>query len=136
MPPIPADVLAKMTPEQRQQFQQSMAATMGNMSKAVVTRSCLTEKTLQRGLDMSRPQENCHRTTSHVTSRLIDATMECTGEHKTTGTFHFEAVSPEQIRGDFSIVSTGGGNTMTIKRTMTGKWLGSDCGTVKPHDDQ
>lgn len=29
----------------------------------------------------------------------------------------------------------GGSNTMTMNRTLQGKWLDSDCGDVKPNEE-
>jgi hypothetical protein len=69
------------------------------------------------------------------TSKQIDVTMECTGEQKMNGTFHFEAIDRQSIRGNLNLVVSGSGNTMTIKRVMQGKWLGSDCGSVKPEGE-
>src|SRR5262249_998162 len=79
MPPIPPEVLAKMTPEQRAQMQASMAAAMGNASKPQVMKSCITEKSLERGLAMnSDAQQHCQRTIVNSTSRMIDAHVVCT----------------------------------------------------------
>ncbi len=49
-----------------------------------------------------------------------------------TGNLHIDAMDSETIRGTFNMVMSGGSNTMTVKRTLQGKWLGSDCGDVKP----
>ena len=136
MPPIPAELLAKMSPEQRAQMQARMAAAMAQSNKPDVTRSCISDKTLQRGLDLNQGERpECKRTTVNSTSKQIDVTMECTGEQKMNGTFHFEAIDRQNIRGNLNLVVSGGANTMTIKRTMQGKWLGSDCGSVKPESE-
>jgi hypothetical protein len=133
MPPLPPELLAQMSPEQRAQMQARMAAAMAQSNKPDVSRSCITEKTLQRGLDLNQgDRPECKRTTVNSTAKQIDVTMECTGEQKMNGTFHFEAIDRQSIRGNLNLVVSGGANTMTIKRTMQGKWLGSDCGSVKP----
>jgi hypothetical protein len=132
VPPIPPEVLARMTPEQRAQMQ----AAMGLASKPDVSRSCITEKTLQRGLDFGeRERPNCRRTMLNSTSRQIDVRMECTGRETMNGTFHFEAVDRQTMSGGINMAVTNGANTMTMKRTMHGKWLGSDCGSVKPMEE-
>jgi hypothetical protein len=136
MPPIPPEALARMPPQQRAQVQASIAAAMGQSSKPDVTRSCITEKTLQRGMDFNeRERANCKRTLLSSSSSQIDVRMECTGSEKTNGTFHIEAIDRQAIRGNLNLVVTNGANTMTIRRTMQGKWLGSDCGGVKPVEE-
>jgi hypothetical protein len=132
-PPIPPEALAGMPPEQRAQLQSRMAAAMERANKPDVSRSCVTEKTLQRGLDFSQgDRPNCKRTTSNSSSRQIDVQVECTGPEAMKGDFHFEAIDRQTMRGNINLVIGNGANKMTIKRVMQGKWLGSDCGTVKP----
>jgi hypothetical protein len=135
-PPIPPEVLAQMSPEQRAQMQAQMAAAMAQSNKPDVTRSCITDKTLQRGLDLDQGQRpDCKRTVVNSSSKQIDVRMECTGEQKMNGTFHFEATDRQSIRGNLNLVVSNGANTMTMKRTMQGKWLGSDCGSIKPTEE-
>jgi hypothetical protein len=52
-----------------------------------------------------------------------------------SGTFRFQALSREAIRGEVSMVLSGGDKPMTSKHTLDGKWLGADCGNVKPSGD-
>jgi hypothetical protein len=136
MPPIPPEALAQMPPEQRAQMQARMAAAMARSNKPDVSRSCITEKTLQHGLNFNeQDRANCKRTTVSSSSSQIDVRMECTGEQKMNGTFHFEAIDRQTMRGKIDLVVSNGANTMTMKRTMQGKWLGSDCGNVKPQGE-
>jgi len=136
MPPIPPQALAHMTPEQRAQV---MAAMQGHMNQPNVSRSCVTQKMIDRGMsfDRNRGGDHCTQTVTGSTSRSLDLKIVCTGEqHQDThGTMHIEATSRETFSGSFDMVSTDGENRMTMKRTMNGKWLGSDCGDVKPHVD-
>ncbi len=45
---------------------------------------------------------------------------------------HIDALSPTNFKGTFKMSETDQGKTMNVNGTMTGKWLGADCGTVKP----
>jgi hypothetical protein len=134
MPPMPPQVLAQMSPQQRAQM---MAAMQGKMNQPHVARSCVTQKMLDRGMTFDRPNDRCTQSVTGSTSHSVDVKVVCTGEQqqKTTGTMHMDASSRESFSGAFNMVSTDGTNTMTMKRTMQGKWLGSDCGTVKPHEE-
>lgn len=132
MPPVPPEVLAKMTPEQRAQ----MMAAMGAASKPTVVRSCITAKTLERGLNFNRMERpNCTQTTTNSSSRQVDVRLQCTGEQPMHGTFHIEAVDRQTMSGQLDMAVSSGANTMTMKRTMQGKWLSSNCGDVKPQEE-
>src|SRR5690348_6570180 len=75
-PPIPAEVLAKMTPEQRAKIEQQMAAGMAAANQPHVRKECITQKALERGLNFeNRP--NCKTTVLNSTPRLLDIAMEC-----------------------------------------------------------
>ena len=112
-----------------------MKAAMDASSKPDVRRSCITQKTLERGLDMSEKERgSCKRTVVASSSSLMDVRMECTGSEKMTGTLHFEAVNRQTMHGNINMVVTDGTNNMTIKRTMDGKWIGADCGSVRPEE--
>jgi hypothetical protein len=136
LPPIPPEALARMSAEQRAQMQAHMAAAMERSNKPDVRRSCITAKTLQRGLDFSQGERpNCKRTVLSSSSSQIDVRIDCTGDEKMNGNFHFEAVDRQTMRGTINLVISNGANKMTMNRTMQGKWLGSDCGSVKPYEE-
>lgn len=135
MPPIPPQVLAQMPPQQREQM---MAAMQGRMNQPSVSRSCVTQKMLDRGMTFDRPNnKQCTQTVTGSTARSLDVKVVCTGEQqqKTSGTIHMDSANRESFAGALNMVSTDGTNAMTIKRTMQGKWLGSDCGKVKPYEE-
>ncbi len=136
MPPIPPQALAQMSPEQRAQVMAAMQGAMSRINQPNVTRSCITQKILDRGLDLQRQgNENCKQNVISSTSQSLDMHVECTGQQRANGTLHIDAINTETFSGTFDVVTTDGTNTMTMKRTMQGKWLGSDCGSVKPHEE-
>lgn len=131
MPPIPPETLARMTPEQRAQMMAAMTS-----KQPEVSRSCITDKTLQHGFDMSeRERADCTRTVSNSTSRQVDVRIQCTGQQTMNGRFHIEANDRQTISGNLDFVVSSGPNTMTMKRTLRGKWISSDCGNVKPREE-
>jgi hypothetical protein len=136
MPPIPPQALANMSPQQREQIMAAMAGAMARANQPNVTRSCITQKMIERGWEPNQDHRgNCSQTRTSSTSSSLDARMVCTGEQQATGNLHIDALDRETIRGTFNMVMTGGSNTMTMKRTLQGKWLGGDCGDVKPHGE-
>jgi len=136
MPPIPPQALAQLSPQQREQVMAAMAGAMARANQPNVTRSCITQKMLERGWDPNQDHRgNCRQTLVSITSRSLDAHMECTGEEHGTGSLHIEALDSQTIRGAFNMMMADGTNSMTMSRTLQGKWLGSDCGNIKPHEE-
>ena len=44
----------------------------------------------------------------------------------------YEAPRPDIINGTVEITMNNGGRRMSMKQEMRGRWLGPDCGDVKP----
>jgi hypothetical protein len=134
VPPIPPQALARLSPEQRAQMMAAMQGAMTRMNQPSVSRSCVTQKMLDRGMDLDPKNGRCTHTVVASTPHSLEVRMVCTGEQKMNGTMHVDATSRETFTGALDMVSTDGTNTMTMKRTLQGRWLGSDCGDVKPHE--
>ncbi|MGE5536188.1 MAG: DUF3617 domain-containing protein [Acidobacteriota bacterium] len=134
-PPIPPEALARLTPQQRARFQASIAERMAQQNKAEVHQYCVTQKDLERGLDLKDAQtEGCKTTVISNSSSVMEMRQTCSGRHKVNGTIRIEAPNPETVVGKFNMVMSEGPNTMTMKFAMHGHWLGADCGNVKSDD--
>ncbi len=68
------------------------------------------------------------------TPTLRAGRLACTGEMTGGGNYRFEARGPESIVGNWDVIMSRGDKTMTMKGAVQGKWLGSDCGDVKPRE--
>ena len=136
-PPIPPEMLARLTPAQRAKFQAAMANSMARAAKPHVYKSCVTEKSLQHGFDPSEHNsaERCTPTVLSSSASMMDVRVECTGEHeRTSGRFHFEAPNQMTMNGTIDMTISDGARTMRIKRVMHGQWLGADCGKYAHND--
>jgi hypothetical protein len=131
-PPIPAADLAKLTPAQRAQMAAVMASAMSAANKPHTFKSCITADSLQRGFKDPELSNGCTQTILSSTSTDMEVKVACTGRHTMDGTFQFQAASPEAINGTIDMSVMEGSNTMKINRTITGRWVGADCGKVKP----
>jgi hypothetical protein len=132
-PPIPDDELAKLTPEQRAQLQAAMSAAAAQHAKPRVFKECLTEEKLKRGFDLGKDEDkNCKKSIVQSTSKVLQVHMECTGEQQAAGDFRFDAVDPATVTGKTNVVVSQGAKTMKISGDLHAKWLGADCGSVKP----
>jgi hypothetical protein len=132
-PPIPPEVLANMPPERRAQAEAMMQGAMARASEPQVMRNCVTEEQLRRGLNLDETHNpSCQRTVVSNSTRQLVVHEECAGAHPMVGDFRFAAVDRETMKGNINVVMGNGANTTTMKRSLQGKWLGSDCGDVKP----
>lgn len=131
-PQLPADALAKLTPEQRAMVQQRMAGASAGR-KTPPRKMCVTEATLARG-PRDRDQSSCKRTLTASTPQLMEFHVECTAPHPGSGTFRVKAADQESLTIDVDMVVTDNSTAVPIQRHMQGRWLAADCGSVKPND--
>jgi hypothetical protein len=126
-PPIPDDLLAKMTPEQRARMAASMAGGQPHTA-----RYCLTQEKLDKGANFNDTKPNCKQTVVTNTSKVVEVTQECTDDNATTSIrMRYEAINPETVNGTIHVDITRQGKTMVSDGTMQGKWISADCGDVK-----
>ncbi len=132
-PPIPTAQLDALPPAQRARIEAAMSAAMAASNKPHVYKECVTAESLQRGLNPD-PQmaNNCKQTVVSSSPTAMEVQIECTGRQKTTGTVSFETSGPAAMSGTVDMTVTDGTHTMNVTRQLQGKWLGADCGTVKP----
>jgi hypothetical protein len=125
-PPIPADAMARLTPEQRAR----MEAAMNRAPHTQTRKSCLKKEDLEKGATFGQDRKNCARTVLTSTSSKMDVRLQCDeGDGmKTNATLKVEALNSENVKGAVEAESSGGGNKMNMKSNFTAKWLGPVCG--------
>jgi hypothetical protein len=131
VPPIPPEVLARLTPEQRAKLDQQPTGPHHSVSKR-----CLTQADVDKGFEPMTGMEGakCTRTVTADTPTLRAGHLACSGEMTGGGNYRFEARTPESIVGNWDLAMSSGDRTMTMKGAVQAKWLGSDCGDVKPRE--
>jgi Protein of unknown function (DUF3617) len=131
-PPIPADMLAKMTPEQRAKFDQMMKQRAAQGPTTVTSKHCVTKEELNRSNMLGDDDKACTRTVIASTRSKLEAKVKCNREGSTqTGVYRVEAVDSGSVKGSMEMVMAGGDNKMTINSTFSGKWVGPACGSTK-----
>jgi hypothetical protein len=133
---IPEDRLAKMTPEQRAQVEAMMASRMGGGAQPIITKSCETTETIKKeqayGQDKNR---TCKVATVSSTGSKRVMQISCdTPNGKSEGTMTVDIPDPEHFNGTMVMHVNSQGRSVDMNQKITGKWLGSDCGDVKPRD--
>lgn len=96
--------------------------------------SCVTREQLARGLAFgadNRP--NCRRTIQTQSATRWEMQEVC-ADARGQQTVHvrYEAPTPETINGTVDVTMNNAGQRMNMKQVMRGRWLGPDCGNVKP----
>ena len=132
MPSVPPSVLAHMTPAQRAQMQARL-----NAAAAAPTsfKSCVTPEQVRSGFDLDADHPaNCIRTIVDSSATSLTLHIECKRPRSASvGTVHFQATDASNVQGVVNMTVTTRGHAMTVQSQTVGKWLGADCGNVRPH---
>jgi hypothetical protein len=132
-PPIPEELLSKLTPEQRAKMDAAVKARQAQGPQTRVTKSCLTKDALAKAMAFGGGGDNdtCKRTLVSSSSSKQEVHIECNDENtkmKSSGDLHLEAVNSETVKGSLQIASTNGTNKMNVQTNFSAKWLSANCG--------
>lgn len=132
--PIPEDALARLTPEQRAKLEEAMKARSSRGPQTTTRKSCVTKDQLNKAMTFDQDKRNnCKSTLVRSSSSEQDIRMECNESGvQANATVHIQALSSENVKGTVQVTASGGGNKMNSQSSFSAKWLGSDCGNVKP----
>jgi hypothetical protein len=120
---IPKDLLARVPPEKRAQFEQAVAASAAANAKPRITKTCMTEADLEKGA-FTPPDSSCKVTTIARTATHQEMSVECERDgRKSTGHMVVDATSNERIKGVMELL-VGEGKAIA---NFDGRWLGSTC---------
>lgn len=127
--------MASMSPEQRKMVEDMMAKKGMHMGAApgggITMKVCLTPEMAARNEVAPAQQGRCTHTPSPRSGNTQKFAFTCTtppsrGEGQVTYT------SPEAYTMAMRTTTTVKGQEETLDMQAQGKWLGSDCGSVKP----
>ena len=133
MPQIPEETLSKMPPEQRARIEAMMKGRGAASNGGTVTKSCLTREMISDGPNFGEMQKNCTRKIVSSSSGKMQIHVECAmNDAKSEGDITVERLDSEHAKGNMVMKVTQAGHPMDMKMSFDTKWLGSDCGDVKP----
>lgn len=126
LPPIPDEVLNRLTPEQRARMQASMQS---KGSKTTVSKSCLTKDKLDKPFNLGDENtKSCTRTLVESSRTKQEIRINCDREGmKSTGTVKVEAINAETVKGSMQLAVTNGEHTMNMNYTFASKWVAPTC---------
>ncbi|MBZ5610838.1 MAG: DUF3617 domain-containing protein [Acidobacteriia bacterium] len=126
LPPIPQNVLDKMSPEQRERIESRFKANQA--PRALVTKTCLRKEDVEKAATFGDDDKACTRTIVTASSTRQEMRIECTRPTgKQTGTIHVEASDSEHVKGVVHMTMLLGDRSMTVNSSFESKWLGSVC---------
>ena len=131
---IPADSLAKMTPEQRAHVEAMMKKNGVGAPATEVHQECVTKEKLEKMSAFSgdNPSGDCSHTVLNSSGSKMEMKIHCEGkDHNSDGTVLVEAVSSGSVKGKMKFVTNSKGHDMNMDMTFTGRYLGADCGDIK-----
>lgn len=139
MPGIPADALAKMTPEQRAQVEAMMKQRgMSSNGNTITSKGCVTKEKIAKGMAFAENRENCTRDVVSSTARHFEIKLHCDvndskNGSKTTmdGSVVVDVLGTDSVKGTTHMVTNSNGRNMNMDSTFISKYLGPDCGDVK-----
>ena len=124
--PIPAELLAKLTPEQRAKFEARMKANSASRTNTFTNKQCETKEKLA---EQPFSQKECTQTIVSSTPTHAEVKMTCEyGDVKSSGTMKIDVLSPESVKGSGHMTSTGSKQSLSADTRFSAKWLGATCG--------
>lgn len=132
-PPIPATLLAKLTPEQRAKLEAALKARMAQQPAESVTKTCVTEEDLKKPIPLDPAAKNkaCKSTLVKSSRTMQEVHIECAGQQSVVGDWKFQAPDSKRMTGSMNMKISAGSNAMTVDGKFHGKWLQASCAGLK-----
>jgi hypothetical protein len=128
-PPLPDELLKRLSPEQRAQVEKAMQEKALGGRKTTLNKSCLTKEKLDKGFNLGDENTKaCKPTLVASSGSSQEIHLDCARQGmKSTGTVKVEAMNPENVKGTLQMSVSNAGRTMNINYTFTAKWIGPAC---------
>lgn len=124
--------LAKMPPEQRKMMEQMMASQgMGMGGGANTVRLCLSKEQAARD-EMPTGDDKCRQTSLTRSGNTVRFAFVCDGKPPTKGEGSYTFQGSKAYSGRTVIDTVVDGKPERIESQVQGRWLGADCGALKP----
>ncbi|MGA9046608.1 DUF3617 domain-containing protein [Sulfuricurvum sp.] len=125
--------MASLPPEQRKMMEKSMAAQgVALGSKANSVRVCVTkENAAKKFIPASDGQ--CGQTIVRQSGNSVWFKFTCKGNPPSSGEGEYTFSGDSAYKGKMTVKTKAQGRTEAVQMNYTGKWISSDCKTIKPH---
>jgi hypothetical protein len=129
-PPMPPDVLAKLTAAERARIEAKAREREAAGPRITVQRKCLDERELEQPLALTFGGEGqgCSQTVVSASRNAQEIRVDC---GKGGGTVRIEALDPENAQVVSDWTATDGTRTLKMTSAAALKWLGAACQPAK-----
>ena len=131
MPPID---MSRLSPEQRARLEAVFKQRAAQGPRTRTTKTCLTKDKLAEdpAAEPAEKGESCSTKIISQSSRHWQGKRICTlNGRKREFDVNITALSRERTRGTVKVVMSDASRSMKVNGTIAGKWLASDCGSVR-----
>jgi len=126
--------LASMSPEQRQGIQQMLERNGLQMDLgaggAITSRMCMTKEMIRRK-EFPVQQGDCQQKMTPVSANRLNIVFSCS-RPPASGEGELTLDSDTRYRARLHVRGTEGGNRQEADMDVSGRWLGADCGGLRP----
>ena len=126
--------MASMPPEQRKMMEDMMAKQGMKMGagggRGMSMKQCMTKEMIERN-EMPTQQGDCKTTKQQRSGNTMKFAVSCTNP-PSSGEGQVTFVSSEAYTMRMTVNTNVGGRPETMNMDASGKWLGADCGSIKP----
>jgi hypothetical protein len=127
--------MAKMPPEQRKKVEEMMAKNgvkmgSGSPGGGMSMKICMTKEMVERN-DVPAQQGDCKTTRQSRSGNTMKTAFSC-GNPPSSGEGQITFLNSEAYTTKMVMTSMASGKPQKIDMEGGGKWLGADCGNIKP----
>ena len=127
--------MAAMPPAQRRKIEEMMAKDgaktgTGSPGGGMSVRICMTSEMVERN-ELPSQQGDCKTTRQSRSGNTMKMAFSCS-KPPSSGEGQVTFVSPEAYNSKMVMTSMASGTPRKIDMEGSGKWLGADCGSIKP----
>lgn len=125
--------LENMPPAMREMMEQRMSQqgmSMGFAGGIVTVKMCVTPEQIARGFMPASNSERCTHD-AKISGNVVRTHFSCTNP-ASQGDGVATFTSPTSYTSNFTMTHEHKGKTETTKVAGEGRWLGADCGNIKP----
>lgn len=130
-----AAMQANMAPEQRRKVEEMMAqrgiTLSGGSGGNVLLKMCMTRAMVDQNALPLQQHGDCNTTRSPVKGNTMQVAFTCT-KPASSGQGQVTFEGDKAYRLNMKITSSATGNPETVNLDGSGRWLGTQCGSVKP----
>ncbi len=125
---LPADMLARLTPEQRARYEAETRAASPGDTTTRTQESCVQTTDLDNGTMFNPDDKVCTEKVLKSTSSKLDVAIDCHYDNMISkALISLEAIGSEAVKGTGTTTITSGGHSMTSKTDFNARWLSPIC---------